>query len=98
MATALIQAKVDAKMKSSSEKIFRGLGLDMSTAIRMFLVKVNQTQSIPFFIGMEQQSPKLSNEFTDYLLNAEKDIQNDENILRFKDNAAGFEYLEKLMQ
>ena len=46
----------------------------------------------------KESESKLSEEFTDYLLNAEKDIQNDENILRFKDNAAGFEYLEKLMQ
>jgi len=85
-------------MKSSSEKIFKNLGLDMSTAIRMFLVKVTQTGSIPFYVGQEERLPTLSKDFADYLLNVEKDIQSDRNILRFKDNAAGFEYLKKLMK
>jgi len=93
--TVLVQAKVPSEVKIASEKIFNDFGLDISTAIRMFLIKVNQTRSIPFTIGYESN---VHNEFSDYLLAAKNDIENDKNVLRFATNQDGFEYLESLMK
>jgi len=97
--TALVQAKVPADVKSTSEKIFNDFGLDISTAIRMFLIKVNQTRSIPFTIGYEDNtSNAMAKEFSDYLLSVKNDIDNDKNVLHFASNKEGFDYLERLVK
>ena len=93
--TVLVQAKVPSDVKVTSEKILNDFGLDISTAIRMFLIKVNQTRSIPFSIGYEDNVPK---EFSDYLLTTKNDIENDKNVLHFATNREGFEYLESLVK
>jgi addiction module RelB/DinJ family antitoxin len=95
--TALVQAKVPMDVKTASEKIFNDFGLDISTAIRMFLIKVNQTRSIPFTIGYEDNKA-MTNEFSDYLLAIKNDIENDKNVLHFASNKKGFEYLESLVK
>ena len=97
--TALVQAKVPLDVKVTSEKILNDFGLDISTAIRMFLIKVNQTRSIPFSIGYEDNVQNdSSKEFTNYLLAAKDDIENGKNILHFATNSEGFEYLESLVK
>jgi addiction module RelB/DinJ family antitoxin len=94
--TVLVQAKVPLAVKESSEKILNDFGLDISTAIRMFLIKVKDTQSIPFSIGYENNG--VSKELSDYLLAAKRDIEQDKNVLHFSDNQDGFSYLESLMK
>lgn len=37
MATAVLQTRVDTEMKSEAESLFESLGLDITTAIRLFL-------------------------------------------------------------
>ncbi|MCL2682264.1 MAG: type II toxin-antitoxin system RelB/DinJ family antitoxin [Bacteroidales bacterium] len=97
--TVLVQAKVPSDVKVTSEKIFNDFGLDISTAIRMFLIKVNQTRSIPFTIGYEDNaSNAMAKEFSDYLLAVKNDIENDKNVLHFASNKEGFEYLESLVK
>ena len=97
--TVLVQAKVPSDVKVTSEKILNGFGLDISTAIRMFLIKVNQTHSIPFTIGYEDNVlNNMDRELSDYLLTVKNDIENDKNILHFATNSEGFEYLESLIQ
>jgi addiction module RelB/DinJ family antitoxin len=97
--TVLVQAKVSAEVKEASEQILNDFGLDLSTAIRIFLCKVKQTRSLPFSIGYENDDlTKISKEFSDYLLSLQKDIEDDKNILHFADNKAGFNYLESLMK
>ena len=93
--TALVQSKVPLEVKESTEKILNSFGLDISTAIRMFLIKVKQTQSIPFTIGYDNS---VSQEFADYLLSLKQDVERDENVLHFADNQQGFAYLESLMK
>ena len=46
----LIQVRVPADLKERTAKIFAKLGTDTSEAIRMFLVQVDETKSIPFKI------------------------------------------------
>ena len=94
--TALVQSKVPLEVKESTEKILNDFGLDISTAIRMFLIKVKQTQSIPFTIGYE--SSGVSKEFSDYLLSLKQDVEQEKNVSHFADNQEGFAYLESLMK
>jgi addiction module RelB/DinJ family antitoxin len=94
--TALVQSRVPLEIKQSSEKILSDFGLDISTAIRMFLIKVRDSQSIPFTIGYANND--VSKEFSDYLLSTKQDIEQDQNILYFADNQDGFKYLEGLMK
>jgi len=94
--TVLVQSKVPLEVKQSSEKILNDFGLDISTAIRMFLIKVKNTQSIPFTIGYDNNG--VSKELSNYLLSVEQDIEQDKNILHFADNQDGFTYLESLMK
>ena len=54
--TALVQAKIDPKLKKEAEKRFSLFGLDSATAIRMFFSKVVQTNRIPFMVGFDAPS------------------------------------------
>jgi DNA-damage-inducible protein J len=47
MATT-IQVRVDEQLKSDVEKILDELGLDISTAVRMFFAKIRRVQGLPF--------------------------------------------------
>jgi addiction module RelB/DinJ family antitoxin len=94
--TTLVQSKVPLEVKQQVEKILDDFGLDISTAIRMFLIKVKNSRSIPFSITYEDSG--VSKEFSDYLLALKNDIEYDRNTLHFADNQSGFAYLESLMQ
>ena len=48
---AKISANVDADLKKEASELFDELGLDMTTAINMFLVKSVSTGSIPFTVS-----------------------------------------------
>jgi DNA-damage-inducible protein J len=49
--TKTIQVRVDDKLKTSADTLFSSLGLDTSTAIRMFLVASTEANGIPFAVG-----------------------------------------------
>ncbi|MDR1358060.1 MAG: type II toxin-antitoxin system RelB/DinJ family antitoxin [Coriobacteriales bacterium] len=48
MSTANINIRVDADVKQRAQDIFSSLGLDMSTAINVFLRQAIQKRGIPF--------------------------------------------------
>ena len=48
--TTNLNIRIDANLKRESELLFKELGLNMSTAINMFLTKCVSTTSIPFKI------------------------------------------------
>ena len=50
MATAVLQTRVDAETKLEAESLFESLGLDITTAIRLFLRQSINQQRIPFDI------------------------------------------------
>ena len=62
----------------------------------MFLIKVKNTQSIPFTIGYDNNG--ISKELSNYLLAEKQDIEQDKNVLYFSDNQEGLTYLESLMK
>lgn len=45
--------RVDDKLRDEATKVFQSLGLDMTTAVRMFLTQAVITKSIPFDIKLE---------------------------------------------
>ena len=45
-----IQVRVDDRLKESADQLFSSLGLDTSTAIRMFLIASMKEGGIPFLI------------------------------------------------
>ena len=45
---ATIQIRVDDSIKAAADNLFASLGLDTSTAVRMFLVAALENDGIPF--------------------------------------------------
>lgn len=45
-----IAVRVDDKLKAEAVELFDSLGLDITTAIKMFLIQSVQTKSIPFSV------------------------------------------------
>lgn len=48
MSTSLLQVRVDDLLKDEAAKVFEGLGIDTSTAVRMFLKRAVMENGIPF--------------------------------------------------
>ncbi|MCL2840270.1 MAG: type II toxin-antitoxin system RelB/DinJ family antitoxin [Defluviitaleaceae bacterium] len=48
MATTNLNVRIDADLKKQSEEIFNELGLNMSTALTMFLRQAVRSRGIPF--------------------------------------------------
>jgi len=44
----LLQVRLDDKLKTEADRVFSSMGLDTSTAIRMFLTVAVETRSLPF--------------------------------------------------
>jgi len=53
-----IQVRVDDQLKDSADELFSSLGLDTSTAVRMFLIASIETRGIPFSVmhGVDRDS------------------------------------------
>ncbi|HFU3984888.1 TPA: type II toxin-antitoxin system RelB/DinJ family antitoxin [Streptococcus suis] len=49
-----VAIRVDDKLKDEAAELFQSLGLDMSTAIKMFLIQSVRTQSIPFSVSLSE--------------------------------------------
>jgi len=48
MASSLIQVRVDDTLRQEATEIFEELGIDMSTAVRMFLKRTVKEKGLPF--------------------------------------------------
>ena len=58
MQQALIQIRVDRPLKDEVSHIFSSLGIDISTAVRMFLVRCRRVKGIPFALTMQDDPPQ----------------------------------------
>lgn len=64
-----LQVRIDQKTKNEAQKIFKEMGVDMSSGIKMFLSRVVNTGAIPFI-------PLTKNGFTkEYEENLLKEIK-----------------------
>lgn len=55
MSTAVLQTRVDLDTKKKADELFDSLGLDTTTAIRLFLKQSINQQRIPFEIVPPQE-------------------------------------------
>ncbi len=50
---ATVQLRIDASTKSKAQKVLKELGLDLSSAVKLFLTQVVYSSSVPFSIRTE---------------------------------------------
>lgn len=55
MATTLLQVRIDADTKKQADALFNELGLDTSTAIRVFIKQALKNKAIPFSIQAKSE-------------------------------------------
>ena len=53
MATSTLQIRVDSTLRRQAENFFNGAGLDMSSAVRLFLKQVVIRRRVPFDVIAE---------------------------------------------
>ena len=56
MPNILIQVRVDENLKNDASEVLTDLGLDLSSAIRLFLKQVVVTNGIPFNLKRENDN------------------------------------------
>ena len=54
MSSSLVQVRMDTELRDSANTIFDELGIDMSTAIKMFLKKCVAEGGIPFSLKIQK--------------------------------------------
>ncbi len=52
--SSIISIRVNPKTKKAAQKTLRGLGLDLSSGVKLFLEQVVATESIPFSPATEK--------------------------------------------
>lgn len=58
MATSLVQVRIDEELKNQATAIYDELGIDLSTAVRMFLKRSVMVNGIPFSMTIPKQNSK----------------------------------------
>ena len=56
MASTILQVRIDESLRRETNEIFRNLGLDMSSAVRLFLNRVVVEQGLPFPMTLQTES------------------------------------------
>ena len=64
---ATIQVRIDDNMKNAADSLFAALGLDTSTAVRMFIAAALDTRGIPFSVRKTNPSIELNDGFGSYI-------------------------------
>lgn len=80
-----LQVRMDRKPKEAAEEVFAQIGLDATTAVRMFYSRVARTRSIPFPLRVE---PEFTPEQEDEILRTAKESYDPENLVGPFSNAA----------
>lgn len=85
--TSAINVQVDAKIKEEATTILKGLGLNMSTAINMFLAQIVKKDGIPF----EVRNPKPSKQMI-------RALQEAQDIIDGKVEAKGYHDVHQMFE
>ena len=72
MSTTIIQCRIDEKTKAEATEIYEKLGIDLSTAIRMFLKRSVVVNGIPFDMTLPKENVRLKNAIASFNVTAEK--------------------------
>ena len=57
MTNANINVRTDAALKTQAQQIFESIGLDLSTAVNLFLKQTVRANNLPFVVGAMYISP-----------------------------------------
>ena len=63
MATVNTSIKIDEETKKEAQKLFKDLGLSLSTAINIFLKQAIREKGIPFYINSLPENSELDQAF-----------------------------------
>ena len=58
MATTLVQVRVDDELKNQANAVYDALGIDLSTAVRMFLKRSVMVNGVPFDMTLPKSGYK----------------------------------------
>ncbi|HEY9585396.1 MAG TPA: type II toxin-antitoxin system RelB/DinJ family antitoxin [Candidatus Paceibacterota bacterium] len=56
--TTTVQIRIDQKTKTKAQKAFKGMGIDLSSGVKLFLTQVGNTGEIPFRIFTADNLPE----------------------------------------
>ena len=56
MATSIVQFRIDDDLKTQAREIYEKLGLDLSTALRIFLKRSVAVRGIPFSMTLDNDT------------------------------------------
>ena len=88
-----IQVRMDRSLKDEAEAVFEEMGLDTTTAVRIFFTKVVKTRSMPFRLKAE---PEFTTDQEDEILEAWEESKNPANLSGpFATPAKLFQHLDK---
>lgn len=92
---ATIQVRVTDKSKKNVEKILESLGLDVTTAVRMFLCRIEMDDGLPFPVSRKRRLTVngFTPEFEAEVLEAAKDT---EGSISFETAEEAVEYLHRM--
>lgn len=68
MATIPTQVRIDEQLKKQSTELFGQLGMDMSSAINMFLRQCVLREGLPFVVELPQYKPEVIEAMEEALL------------------------------
>lgn len=88
-----IQIRIDEKDKKAAKKIFDKLGLDMSSAIKLFLKQTTLRKGLPFLLTTENG---LTLEKEAEIIEAAKEAQKGQNITKAMGKKEAIAFLDKL--
>lgn len=77
-APAKLQVRMDRDLKDSAEEVFAAIGIDATTAVRLFFTKVATTRSIPFLLKAE---PEFTPEEEEEILAAGEEAKNPDHLI-----------------
>lgn len=58
MASSLVQFRIDDELKAQATAVYDALGIDLSTAVRMFLKRSVMVNGVPFSMTLPKQDDK----------------------------------------
>ena len=58
MATTLVQVRIDDELKNQATAVYEALGIDLSTAVRMFLKRSVMVNGVPFNMTLPKSNLK----------------------------------------
>ena len=69
---AVLQVRVDDELKNQASAIFEQMGLDLSTAVRMFLKRAVAVEGFPFEMMLNESGLRLHKLMTELQKHSEK--------------------------